>query len=181
MTVGDTIWQYVTTCDTMFHSVTICDSVWQRVTVWDTIWQCVTMCNTMFHSVTICDSVWQCVTVWDTIWQCVTMCDTMCHSVTIYDNVWHCDRCDTCKKTHSQHLLVKCDNCCQYHHLSCLDPPLLRMPKKTKQQGWSVLLTYCLSLPLILLVSLATVTVNPLTLSVRFLDMLVWTCWTKRW
>jgi len=56
------------------------------------------------------------------VWQCVTLCD----------------RCDTCKKTHNQHLLVKCDNCCRYHHLSCLDPPLVRMPKKTKLQGWYV-------------------------------------------
>jgi hypothetical protein len=45
-------------------------------------------------------------------------------------------RCDTCKKTHNQHLLVKCDLCHKQHHLGCLDPPLTRMPKKTKLQGW---------------------------------------------
>jgi hypothetical protein len=46
------------------------------------------------------------------------------------------NRCDTCKKTHNQHLLVKCDKCHKHHHLGCLDPPLTRMPKKTKLQGW---------------------------------------------
>jgi len=45
-------------------------------------------------------------------------------------------RCDVCEKTHDQHLMAKCDNCFKYLHLGCLDPPLTRMPKKTKQQGW---------------------------------------------
>lgn len=45
-------------------------------------------------------------------------------------------RCGICKKTNDQHLLAKCDTCQLYYHLGCLDPPLTRMPKKTKLQGW---------------------------------------------
>ncbi|KAL5010827.1 hypothetical protein ScPMuIL_013132 [Solemya velum] len=44
--------------------------------------------------------------------------------------------CGICNKSHAQHLLAKCDNCHKYYHLACLDPPLTRMPKKTKLQGW---------------------------------------------
>lgn len=46
------------------------------------------------------------------------------------------NQCGICKKTQDQHLLAKCDTCQLYYHLGCLDPPLSRMPKKTKQQGW---------------------------------------------
>ncbi|CAH1774447.1 unnamed protein product [Owenia fusiformis] len=45
-------------------------------------------------------------------------------------------KCGRCGKTHDQHLLAKCDNCRLYFHLGCLDPPLTRMPKKTRLMGW---------------------------------------------
>lgn len=44
--------------------------------------------------------------------------------------------CATCKKTKDQHLMALCDSCHLYYHLSCLDPPLRRMPKKTRFGGW---------------------------------------------
>ncbi|VDK73073.1 unnamed protein product [Onchocerca ochengi] len=44
--------------------------------------------------------------------------------------------CDECKKTTEQHLMTQCDNCQKYYHLACLEPPLLKMPKKTSTQGW---------------------------------------------
>ncbi|XP_010788758.1 PHD finger protein 14-like, partial [Notothenia coriiceps] len=40
--------------------------------------------------------------------------------------------CGICKKNQDQHLLVLCDTCKLYYHLGCLEPPLTRMPKKTK-------------------------------------------------
>nr|XP_045598813.1 uncharacterized protein LOC123758439 isoform X1 [Procambarus clarkii] len=46
------------------------------------------------------------------------------------------NRCLVCQLTKEQHLLIECDTCGHYYHLSCLDPPLTRMPKKTKQMGW---------------------------------------------
>lgn len=45
-------------------------------------------------------------------------------------------QCGLCKKTSNQHLLAKCDTCKLRYHLGCLDPPLTRMPKKTKLFGW---------------------------------------------
>ncbi|XP_064595192.1 PHD finger protein 14-like [Liolophura sinensis] len=45
-------------------------------------------------------------------------------------------QCGLCHKSHDQHLLAKCDKCKLHYHLGCLDPPLTRMPKKTKLQGW---------------------------------------------
>ncbi|ESO94133.1 hypothetical protein LOTGIDRAFT_232407 [Lottia gigantea] len=45
-------------------------------------------------------------------------------------------QCGICKKTTDQHQLAKCDLCKLYYHLGCLDPPLTRMPKKTKLMGW---------------------------------------------
>ncbi|XP_071942117.1 PHD finger protein 14-like [Antedon mediterranea] len=44
--------------------------------------------------------------------------------------------CGICKKNHSQHLLAQCDTCKNHYHLSCLDPPLTRMPKKTAFSAW---------------------------------------------
>ncbi|ELU07972.1 hypothetical protein CAPTEDRAFT_225801 [Capitella teleta] len=44
--------------------------------------------------------------------------------------------CGLCAQTNDQHLLAKCDKCRLHYHLGCLDPPLSRMPKKTKQFGW---------------------------------------------
>lgn len=52
--------------------------------------------------------------------------------------------CGICSQTEDQHLLAKCDECHNYYHLGCLDPPLTRMPKKTKQCGW---LVWVLSIP----------------------------------
>ncbi|XP_046570377.1 PHD finger protein 14-like isoform X6 [Haliotis rubra] len=45
-------------------------------------------------------------------------------------------KCGICVLTTDQHLLAKCDSCKKHYHLGCLDPPLTRMPKKTKLQGW---------------------------------------------
>ena len=45
-------------------------------------------------------------------------------------------RCKVCRQTTKQHLLAKCDSCHQHYHLGCLDPPLTRMPKKTKMLAW---------------------------------------------
>lgn len=44
--------------------------------------------------------------------------------------------CGICYGSNDQHLLAKCDTCSKFYHLGCLDPPLLRMPKKTKLMGW---------------------------------------------
>ncbi|KAK0095862.1 hypothetical protein PV326_007195 [Microctonus aethiopoides] len=45
-------------------------------------------------------------------------------------------QCGICRRSTNQHLLAKCDTCHLHYHLSCLNPPLLRMPKKTKLMGW---------------------------------------------
>ncbi|KAK3508164.1 hypothetical protein QTP70_015363, partial [Hemibagrus guttatus] len=44
--------------------------------------------------------------------------------------------CGICKKNQDQHLLLLCDTCKLHYHLGCLDPPLTRMPKKTKNSYW---------------------------------------------
>lgn len=44
-----------------------------------------------------------------------------------------CGKCGTVK---DQHLLSLCDTCKAYIHIYCLDPPLSRVPKKTKFGGW---------------------------------------------
>ncbi|BES97574.1 Phd finger protein [Nesidiocoris tenuis] len=44
--------------------------------------------------------------------------------------------CCVCKKNSDQHLLTECDKCKNFYHLNCLDPPLAKMPKKTKIMGW---------------------------------------------
>ncbi|XP_026275307.1 PHD finger protein 14 [Frankliniella occidentalis] len=44
--------------------------------------------------------------------------------------------CGKCHQSNDPHLLAHCDNCKQYYHLGCLNPPLTRMPKKTKLFGW---------------------------------------------
>ncbi|XP_071444546.1 PHD finger protein 14 isoform X2 [Hetaerina americana] len=46
------------------------------------------------------------------------------------------NECGICHKTCDQHLLAKCDTCHKFYHLGCLNPPLSRMPKKTKLMGW---------------------------------------------
>lgn len=47
-------------------------------------------------------------------------------------------QCGICRRSTNQHLLAKCDTCHLHYHLSCLSPPLSRMPKKTKLMGWYV-------------------------------------------
>lgn len=49
-------------------------------------------------------------------------------------------QCGICRRSTDQHLLAKCDTCHLHYHLSCLSPPLARMPKKTKLMGWYVML-----------------------------------------
>ncbi|XP_014254853.1 PHD finger protein 14 isoform X2 [Cimex lectularius] len=44
--------------------------------------------------------------------------------------------CGLCNGRQDQHLLAKCDTCYKHYHLGCLNPPLMRMPKKTKLMGW---------------------------------------------
>lgn len=45
-------------------------------------------------------------------------------------------KCASCHSGTEPHNMAKCDTCRLFYHLSCLDPPLLRMPKKTKLMGW---------------------------------------------
>ncbi|KHN72519.1 PHD finger protein 14 [Toxocara canis] len=44
--------------------------------------------------------------------------------------------CSICHKSTEQHLLVLCDVCMKHYHLACLDPPLSKMPKKSRNYGW---------------------------------------------
>uniref|UniRef100_A0A1I8GG75 PHD finger protein 14 n=1 Tax=Macrostomum lignano TaxID=282301 RepID=A0A1I8GG75_9PLAT len=46
------------------------------------------------------------------------------------------NECTVCKAKKDQHLMVQCDACQLYYHIGCLDPPLTRVPKKTKLYGW---------------------------------------------
>ncbi|KAI1283824.1 PHD finger protein 14 [Halotydeus destructor] len=46
------------------------------------------------------------------------------------------NECGLCRNSNDQHLLALCDSCGLYYHLGCLDPPLTRMPKKTRLVGW---------------------------------------------
>lgn len=48
-------------------------------------------------------------------------------------STYGCGKCGTIK---DQHLLALCDTCHSYFHIYCLDPPLTRVPKKTKFGGW---------------------------------------------
>ncbi|KAF6780517.1 hypothetical protein AHF37_00003 [Paragonimus kellicotti] len=50
-------------------------------------------------------------------------------------------RCFVCHGLQDQHLITKCDTCGKAFHLACLDPPLLRMPKRSKLYGWQC--SYC--------------------------------------
>ncbi|XP_052255626.1 PHD finger protein 14-like isoform X2 [Dreissena polymorpha] len=45
-------------------------------------------------------------------------------------------QCGKCGLSHDQHLLAKCDTCHLSYHLACLEPPLTRMPKKTRIYSW---------------------------------------------
>lgn len=44
--------------------------------------------------------------------------------------------CATCRKSNDQHRLAHCDTCKLHYHLTCLDPPLTKMPRKTAAYGW---------------------------------------------
>lgn len=44
--------------------------------------------------------------------------------------------CGKCGTVADQHLLALCDTCHSHIHIYCLDPPLTRVPKKTKFGGW---------------------------------------------
>ena len=44
--------------------------------------------------------------------------------------------CGKCGSVKDQHLLSLCDTCNCWIHIYCLDPPLSRVPKKTKFGGW---------------------------------------------
>ena len=45
-------------------------------------------------------------------------------------------RCVNCENKVNAHLLIDCDTCKNYYHVSCLSPPLHSVPKKTKLYGW---------------------------------------------
>nr|XP_046908759.1 PHD finger protein 14-like [Dermatophagoides farinae] len=51
-------------------------------------------------------------------------------------NEFQMKKCATCKKSKEPHMMALCDSCNLYYHLHCLDPPLRRMPKKTRFGGW---------------------------------------------
>merc|ERR1719348_1278136 len=44
--------------------------------------------------------------------------------------------CRICSGSQDQHLLTHCDICKHSYHIYCLSPPLVKVPKKTKQYGW---------------------------------------------
>ena len=44
--------------------------------------------------------------------------------------------CSTCQSTGDQHLMTQCAICKNFYHLACVDPPLLRMPKKSDRCIW---------------------------------------------
>ncbi|XP_037091106.1 PHD finger protein 14-like [Pollicipes pollicipes] len=49
--------------------------------------------------------------------------------------------CIECGASSGQHLLVLCDTCHHHYHLGCLEPPLTRMPRKSKTAGWEYVRT----------------------------------------
>lgn len=56
-----------------------------------------------------------------------------CKTTSKTSSTYGCGKCGTVK---DQHLLALCDTCNSYFHIYCLDPPLTRVPKKTKFGGW---------------------------------------------
>lgn len=56
-----------------------------------------------------------------------------CKTISKTSSTYGCGKCGTVK---DQHLLALCDTCQSYFHIYCLDPPLTRVPKKTKFGGW---------------------------------------------
>lgn len=57
----------------------------------------------------------------------------VCKTTSKTSSTYGCGKCATVK---DQHLLALCDTCESYFHIYCLDPPLTRVPKKTKFGGW---------------------------------------------
>jgi len=53
-----------------------------------------------------------------------------------FDYVHYVYTCAEFKKCTDQHMLAHCDTCQRHFHLSCLDPPLTKMPRKTAVYGW---------------------------------------------
>ncbi|XP_065568629.1 PHD finger protein 14-like isoform X2 [Artemia franciscana] len=45
-------------------------------------------------------------------------------------------QCKVCSSGSDAHLMAQCDECLWYYHISCLNPPLTRLPKKSKMFGW---------------------------------------------
>jgi len=57
-------------------------------------------------------------------------------NVNVVNSVVELASCALCKSNNSPSLLALCDVCHLHYHLSCLTPPLTKMPKKTRQYGW---------------------------------------------
>lgn len=47
-------------------------------------------------------------------------------------------QCVVCEGSHDNHLMVLCDTCDNHYHISCVDPPLTKVPKKSHRWGWYV-------------------------------------------
>lgn len=63
--------------------------------------------------------------------------DTKSHHLkSSHSSVINIIECGICHQTKDQHQLALCDSCMLHYHLYCLDPPLTRMPKKTRFGGW---------------------------------------------
>lgn len=45
-------------------------------------------------------------------------------------------QCSVCDSADQQHLMTVCDTCHRPYHISCLDPPLTKVPKKSAKWGW---------------------------------------------
>ncbi|VDD78130.1 unnamed protein product [Mesocestoides corti] len=58
-------------------------------------------------------------------------------STTPPDNIFH--QCNICNGYRDQHLLTICETCKKAFHIACLDPPLSRVPKRSKLFAWQVL------------------------------------------
>ncbi|KAL5969148.1 PHD finger protein 14 [Taenia solium] len=50
------------------------------------------------------------------------------------DNIFH--QCSVCNGYRDQHLLTTCETCKKAFHIGCLDPPLTRVPKRSKLFAW---------------------------------------------
>ncbi|VDM34023.1 unnamed protein product [Hydatigera taeniaeformis] len=50
------------------------------------------------------------------------------------ENIFH--QCSICNGYRDQHLLTTCETCKKAFHIGCLDPPLARVPKRSKLFAW---------------------------------------------